>query len=59
MSSAKRRLKRKGVKAQLITKGYMKLGMNYEKGPDGELRGWWVYPDPREDRMPVRIVKGH
>ena len=63
MGEAKRRgtleQRRAEAKADLITKGYMKIGMNYDKGPSGELRGWWVYPDPAPDREPVRIVRGH
>lgn len=59
--SSKRRLKRRreGVKpSELITKGYMKIGPDYNQ----DWRGWPVYrvlPDPADDYEPVRIVKGH
>lgn len=59
--------KRKGTREQrqaeaepkaVITKGYMTMGPNYDD-LNGELRGWWVYPDPAPDREPVRIIRGH
>lgn len=57
--SGKRRLKRKreNVKAgAIIVKGYMKVGFTDE---EGTWRGWRVHADPRDDRVAVRIVKGH
>lgn len=59
MSSSKRRLKRKGAKPkadELIIKGYMKIGPDNDQGT---WRGWRIHADPADDRMPVRIVKGH
>ena len=37
-------------------KGYMLLGPNLKQG---KRRGWWVFADKKEGRVPVSIVAGH
>ncbi len=43
-------------KPEVITKGYMKIGPDYDQGT---WRGWRVHAVPADDRTPVTIVKGH
>lgn len=42
--------------SDIITKGYFHLGPNPDQ-PKMEDRGWFVYPNPGEDRIPVMIVR--
>ena len=65
MGQAKRRgtLDERVVGARIVlTRGYMKKGPDYEagNGDDGStFLGWRVHANPRSDRFPVTIVKGH
>lgn len=41
---------------EVVVKGWMKLGPDYDQGT---WRGWRVHADPSDDRFAVTIVKGH
>lgn len=43
--------------SDIITTGYMYLGPHVNKELLKSLRGWAVYPDPGENRIPVMIVR--
>ena len=65
MGQAKRRgtLDERIDKARtVITRGYMLKGPDKEAGTDDDgsvWLGWRVHAEPRSDRFPVTIVKGH
>ena len=47
---------REGVYPPTPIKGYILLGPNLKQGT---RRGWWVFADDKEGRVPVTIVAGH
>ncbi len=42
--------------ADIILTGYFRLGLNPDQLKVKD-RGWFVYPDPGEDLIPVMIVR--
>jgi len=44
--------------ADIITTGWIKVGYNPDQGKNPiHQRGWFVYPDPGENMIPVMLVK--